>query len=125
MTHDEAVKKLEGMVGFHLQQFDGDVMWYQVLDGDIRLRASGPEIALWQTCLSLLKQQGWVKVSERKPELYQQVFGYYSFGAHKCHWNGKTWSLDEAHRPVFDKDQPTHWQPLPIPPEEENDDGNS
>ena len=59
---------------------------------------------------------GWIPVSERLPEVDENVLASAAgeVGIAHRYVDGWYWDVDEWHKPFT----PTHWQPLPSPPDE-------
>ena len=130
MTHDEAVKKLEGMVRYRIEPEFEDKFLLREDGADIaRHGATECEMLLWNTCLSLLRRQEWVKVSEKLPEDGTSALVYVPGATDAYLRNRVAWIDHDAAPPEWISDgdvvqSVTHWQPLPSPPEEENDGTN-
>lgn len=57
------------------------------------------------------EREAWVRLSDRKPEKYQVVIGYWPHGNPVMETIG--W---DPHNEFLADDPPTHWMPLPEPP---------
>lgn len=76
--------------------------------------AGGTVKQLAKELLSLREKERWIPVSEKLPETYTLVLGYY--GARFCGWvkgDGKWYCQDSSD--AIDEDV-THWKPLPEAP---------
>lgn len=65
----------------------------------------------------------WIKCSERMPDKHRPVI---VFGAHPCdvvqnniyYWDGSVWSDCRDDYEAVNRNNITHWMPLPEPPQE-------
>ena len=64
----------------------------------------------------LRAERQWIPVSERLPEIDQNVLACHTgeVGISHRYVDGWYWDVDEWHKPFT----PTHWMPLPPPPAE-------